>query len=182
VHKILRYTPIKYAQQISKADDVVYEHGALALRHMRDDNGNTLNVFGQMLAASESQEKGLLTSDDVREEAKNFIIAGSDTTAVTLTYLVWAVLKNPDLQTKLEGEMAQLSDELDMAELETAPILNSVIQETFRLYSAAPSSLPRVVPSQGMLVGGHQIPGGVEVSTQAYTTHRDPSIWADPLR
>jgi cytochrome P450 len=169
VHKILRYTPVQYAQQISKADDVVYEYGALALRHMRGDNYNTLNVFGQMLAASDSQEKALLTDDDVREEAKNFIIAGSDTTAVTLTYLVWA-------------EIAQLSDALDIAELETAPILNSVIQETLRIHGAAPSSLPRVVPSQGMVVAGHHIPGGVEVSTQAYTTHRDPSIWSDPLR
>jgi cytochrome P450 len=182
VHKILRYTPVQYAQQISKADDVVYEYGALALQHMRGDNYNTLNVFGQMLAASDSQEKALLTDDDVREEAKNFIIAGSDTTAVTLTYLVWAVLKNPDLQTKLEEEIAQLSDALDIAELETAPILNSVIQETLRIHGAAPSSLPRVVPSQGMVVAGHHIPGGVEVSTQAYTTHRDPSIWSDPLR
>lgn len=182
MHKILRFTPIKRAQQISKADDVVHEYGALALQHMRGDNGNTLNVFGQMLESSDSQEKALLTGDDVREEAKNFIIAGSDTTAVTLTYLVWAVLKDPDLQTRLEEETAQLGDELDIAELEAAPILNSVIQETFRLYSAAPSSLPRVVPSQGMVVGGHHIPAGVEVSTQAYTTHRDPSIWSDPLR
>jgi cytochrome P450 len=95
---------------------------------------------------------------------------------------VWAVLKNPELQDMLENEIAQMSDDLNLAELEAAPILNSVINETFRLYSAAPSSLPRVVPSQGMEVGGYHIPGGVEVSTQAYTTHRDPSVWSDPLR
>jgi cytochrome P450 len=174
--------PIKRAQQISKADDVVYEHGSLALKYMREDDGSTLNVFGQMIEASDKSEKTLLTSDDVREEAKNFIIAGSDTTAVTLTYLVWAVLKDPNLQNMLEQEVAQLSDDLDLAELEAAPILNSVINETFRLYSAAPSSLPRVVPSEGMNVGGYHIPAGVEVSTQAYTTHRDPSVWSDPLR
>jgi cytochrome P450 len=179
---MLRYTPIKRAQQISKADDVVYESGSLALKYMRSENGSTLNVFGQMLEASDNSEKTSLTGDDVREEAKNFIIAGSDTTAVTLTYLVWAVLKDPALQNMLEEEVAQLSDNLDPVELEAAPMLNSVINETFRLYSAAPSSLPRVVPSQGMEVGGYSIPGGVEVSTQAYTTHRDPSVWSDPLR
>lgn len=179
---MLRYTPIKRAQQISKADDVVYENGSLALKYMRGENGSTLNVFGQMLEASENSEKTLLTGDDVREEAKNFIIAGSDTTAVSLTYLVWAVLKNPDLQKMLEEEVAQLSEELDLTELEAAPVLNSVINETFRLYSAAPSSLPRVVPSHGMEVGGYHIQGGVDVSTQAYTTHRDASVWPDPLR
>lgn len=182
LHKMLRYMPIKRAQQISRADDVVYEYGSLALKHMRGENGSTINVFGQMLEACENSEKTLLTNNDVREEAKNFIIAGSDTTAVTLTYLVWAVLKDPSLQHILEEEVAQLSDDADLAELEAAPILNSVINETFRLYSAAPSSLPRTVPTQGMQVGGYYIPGGVDVSTQAYTTHRDPSVWSNPLQ
>jgi cytochrome P450 len=174
--------PIERAQQISTADDVVHEHGSLALKYMSGDNGSSLNVFGQALAASESDEKGLLTGDDVREEAKNFIIAGSDTTAVSLTYLVWAVLKHPALQKTLENEVAQLGDDLNISALEAAPVLNSVINETLRLYGAAPSSLPRDVPSQGMAVSGYHIPAGVEVSTQAYTTHRDPSIWPDPLR
>ncbi|KAH3908839.1 hypothetical protein HBI56_072200 [Parastagonospora nodorum] len=181
VHKVLRYMPIKRAQEISKADEVIFEHGSIALKHMRGDDGNTMNVFGQMIEASDNSEKSLLTGDDVREEAKNFIVAGSDTTAVTLTYLIWAVLKNPEVQHKLEEELAKLGDELDLTELETAPILNSIILETLRLYSAAPGSLPRDVPSQGMVVSGYHIPAGFEVSTQAYTTHRDPSVWPNPL-
>jgi len=182
VHKILRYTPIKRVQEITKSAHVIFEHGSLALKHMRSDDGNTMNIFGQMIEASENSEKSLLTGDDIREEAKNFIVAGSDTTAATLTYLVWAVLKNPEIQRKLEEEVAKLGDKFDLAELEAAPILNSVILETLRLYGAAPGSLPRDVPSEGMIVNGYHIPAGFEVSTQAYTTHRDPSIWPDPLR
>ncbi|KAH7392725.1 cytochrome P450 3A17 [Pyrenochaeta sp. MPI-SDFR-AT-0127] len=182
LHTILRHTPAKRAQQIATADEVVYDHGALAIRNMRNGSGNLQNLFGQMLAASDSQEKVTLTDKDVREEAGNLIVAGSDTTAVTLTYLVWAVLKHPDLQAQLEEEVALLTDELRMAELEAAPILNSVIEETLRLYGAAPGALPRIVPKQGMIVNGYHIPGGVEVSTQAYTLHRDSSIFPDPYR
>ena len=182
VHTILRHVPMKRAQQIATADDVVYEYGAHAIRNMRSGDGNALNLFGQMLAASDSEEKVSLTEKDVREEAGNLIVAGSDTTAVTLTYLVWAVLKHPDLQARLEEEVAQLSSELEMTELEAAPVLNSVIEETLRLYGAAPGALPRTVPSQGMTMGGYHIPPGTEVSTQAYTNHRDPSIFPDPLR
>lgn len=181
-HTILRYTPNKRAQQIATADDVVYEYGAHAIRNMRSGNGNALNLFGQMLAASDSEEKVSLTDKDVREEAGNLIVAGSDTTAVTLSYLVWAVLKHPDLQAQLEEEVGKLSDELTMAELEAAPIMNSIIEETLRLYGAAPGALPRTVPSQGLNVAGFHIPAGVEVSTQAYTNHRDPILFPDPLR
>lgn len=181
VHTILRYLPIKRGQQITRADDVVNEYGGLAIQNMRSVDGHALNLFGQMLAASDDKEKVSLTDADVRSEAGNLIVAGSDTTATTLTYLVWAVLKHPYLQNKLEDEIAQLSEELSLAELEAAPVLNSVITEALRLYGAAPGALPRIVPDQGMTVSGHSIPGGVEVSTQAYTSHRDPSIFSEPL-
>ncbi|KAL1795198.1 hypothetical protein ACET3X_007014 [Alternaria dauci] len=182
VYSILRYMPFKRVRTIVTTDDVVYGYGGRAIQNMRNHNGNTMNLFGQMLAACEASEKVSLTDKDIREEAGNLIVAGSDTTAVTLTYLVWAVLKQPDLQTRLEDEIAQLSDELTPGELEAAPVLNSVIEETLRLYGAAPGALPRIVPKQGTTIGGYHIPGGVVVSTQAYTNHRDPSAFPDPNR
>lgn len=182
VYTILRYLPLRNAQKIVTADDVVYDHGAIAIHNMRSGQGNNMNLFGQMLAASDDYEKAALPDKAVREEAGNLIVAGSDTTAVTLTYLVWAVLKDPTLQARLEEEIAGLSDQLDMTELESSPLLNSVIEETLRLYGAAPGALPRVVPSQGMIVAGYQLPAGTEVSTQAYTLHRDSRIFQEPLR
>ncbi len=164
------------------ADDVVYEHGAVATRNMRNGQGNNMNLFGQMLAANDDHEKAALTDKAIREEAGNLIVAGSDTTAVTLTYVVWAVLKDSALQSRLEEEIAGLSNQLDITELESSPLLNSVIEETLRLYGAAPGALPRDVPSQGMIVAGHQLPAGTEVSTQAYTLHRDSRTFPEPLR
>jgi cytochrome P450 len=182
VHSLLRYLPLEGVRKMVTADEVVFEHGAVAIQNMRSGQGNNTNLFGQMLAASDDYEKVALTDKSVREEAGNLIVAGSDTTAVTLTYLVWAVLKDPVLQARLEEEVIGFSDALDMAELENAPLLNSVIEETLRLYGAAPGALPRIVPSQGMTLAGHQLPAGTEVSTQAYTLHRDPRLFQEPLR
>jgi cytochrome P450 len=182
VHSLLRYLPFEGVRKMVTADEVVFEHGAIAIQNMRSGQGNNTNLFGQMLAASDDYEKVALTDKAVREEAGNLIVAGSDTTAVTLTYLVWAVLKDPVLQARLEEEVNGFSDALDMTELENAPLLNSVIEETLRLYGAAPGALPRIVPSQGMTVAGHQLPAGTEVSTQAYTLHRDPRLFQEPLR
>lgn len=184
VFEILRRIPLAGPRKFTTADNVVLEYGGNAIRAMKSASGNVTNLFGQMVAASESEEKAqvALKDEDVNQEAGNLIIAGSDTTAVTLTYLVWAVLKQPELQAQLEGEVGSLSHDLTLAELEAAPLLNSVIEETLRLYGAAPGALPRVVPSQGLTVAGYHIPGGVEVSTQAYTNHRDPQVFSDPLR
>lgn len=182
LHAVLRYLPLKSAQNLIKSDAIVYEYGALAIQNMRSSQGSNINLFGQMVAASDDYEKVTLTDKMVREEAGNLIVAGSDTTAVTLTYLVWIVLKDAALQARLEEEVAALSDRLDIAELESAPLMNSVIEETLRLYGAAPGALPRIVPQQGMIVAGHQLPAGTEVSTQAYTLHRDARIFQEPLK
>ncbi|KAB5533449.1 cytochrome P450 [Coniochaeta sp. 2T2.1] len=182
LHRAAKWLPFKELRSIATADDVVYEYGSLAVQNMRNHNANTQNLFGQMLAAADSEEKTAISDYSVRTEASNLIVAGSDTTAVTLTYLLWAVLKDPVLQARLEAEVAQLSPELYADELASAPLLNSVLEETLRLYGAAPGALPRVVPAKGADFSGHHIPGGTVVSTQAFSLHRDPTLFPNPSR
>ena len=111
----------------------------------------------------------------------NIIIAGTDTTGVTLTYLVWCVLSHPPLQRKLEEEVAALAEDFTENDLMNLPWLNGVIEETLRLYGAAPSSLPRVVPTGGAVFSGVAVPEGFTVGTQAWTLHRDSTIWQAPI-
>lgn len=181
-HRIGRWLPITAVQKLVTADDVVYEYGALAVRNMKDQNHNSKNLFAQMMAANEGQEKTMITDSSIRLEAGNLIVAGSDTTAVTLTYLIWAVLKNAALQRDIEAEVAELSPDLRLDELKNAPLLNSAIEEALRLYGAAPGALPRVVPRGGTNINGYAIPENIIVSTQAYTIHRDGSIFPKPLQ
>jgi cytochrome P450 len=180
----LRHLPFKGIRDIVNADNVVFEHGAKAVQNMSSasDGLSTANLFSQMLAQAQGQEKTEIKDSTVRTEAGNLIVAGSDTTAITLTYLVWAVLSQPRLQAALEAEVCSLSSNLTFDELKSAPLLNSVIEETLRLYGAAPGALPRVVPGKGLSVRGYFIPPGTVVSTQAYTLHRDSTVFPDAHR
>ncbi|KAL6913681.1 hypothetical protein FSST1_011441 [Fusarium sambucinum] len=184
IYPFLKFIPSQDLKTLLNADNVVYDHGTVAVRNMQSagDGLSRANLFSQMMAEADGQEKTTLTASGVQAEAGNLIIAGSDTTAVTLTYLVWAILKQPQLQIQLEDEVCSLSDQLTFDELKNAPILNSIIEETLRLYGAAPGALPRVVPSKGATFAGNYLPGGTVVSTQAYTVHRDENIWPDALR
>ncbi|KAI8720005.1 hypothetical protein NCS52_00444500 [Fusarium sp. LHS14.1] len=184
IFPIIRRLPFKGIRDIMSADDVVFEHGAKAVKNMSSasDGLSTANLFSQMLAQAQGQEKTEIKDSTVRTEAGNLIVAGSDTTAVTLTYLVWAVLSQPQLQAALEAEVCGLSSDLTFDELTSAPLLNSVIEETLRLYGAAPGALPRVVPGKGLSVRGYFIPPGTVVSTQAYTLHRDSTVFPNAHR
>jgi cytochrome P450 len=184
IYPLLKRLPFQGLKRLLNADSIVFEHGSMAVRNMQSagDGLSKANLFSQMLAESDSQEKTSLSTSSVQAEASNLIVAGSDTTAVTLTYLIWAVLKQPQLQAELELEISELSDELTFDELKSATLLNSVIEETLRLYGAAPGALPRVVPGKGLDVCGHYIPPGIVVSTQAFTLHRNENIFEDAQR
>ncbi|KAH8799834.1 putative benzoate 4-monooxygenase cytochrome P450 [Xylogone sp. PMI_703] len=133
-----------------------------------------------------------LTELDIVFEAQSYITAGTDTTSTTLTYLVYAVCSNEEIRDKLTAELEPLSETLMHKDVKDLPYLNKVIDETLRLYTAAPSALPRVVPPEGAQLAGRHIPGGATVSTQLYSLHRDkvftnpetfdPSRWDNPTK
>lgn len=121
-----------------------------------------------------------LTLAEIIPEAGGYIVAGSDTTAITLTYLVWAVCRQPEIRDKLVAELSALPPDFKEEHVRDLPFLNQVIQEALRLHSAVPSALPRAVPPGGASLAGYQIPGGVTVSTQAYTLHRNADVFPEP--
>jgi len=140
------------------------------------------NVFSRILDEGRKSDGTGLTDYQVAFEASGLIVAGSGTTAVTLTYLVWAVLSNPEIQSKLEQEVDGLEKGFRDAALEALPYLNAVIDETLRLFGAAPGSLPRQTPKGGAQLGDFFAPEGTTVSSQAYTLHRNESLYPQAER
>ncbi|KAH6691824.1 sterigmatocystin biosynthesis P450 monooxygenase [Leptodontidium sp. MPI-SDFR-AT-0119] len=159
-----------------------YGVAAIATNKSLAARGETKDtLFTKMLRESD-EKTGRLSDADIQREASNLIIAGSDTTAVTLTYLVWAVLKNPEVKSKLVTELSGIGNNPNSKDTNSLPYLGAIIKETLRLYGAAPGSLPRAVPRGGRTIDSYFIPEGTTVSTQAHTLHRDPRIFPSPLQ
>ena len=81
-----------------------------------------------------------ITEDDVVATALVILVAGYDTTGVTLSYLTYAMSKNPDIQEKLQEEVdAAFEDnngELpDYSTIMSLPYLDMVIHETLRKFN-----------------------------------------------
>ena len=149
-------------------------------------------------------EEGL-EFQEIRANAQSYIVAGSDTTSNTLTYLIWLVCKHNDVRVQLMEELDTLADSYEDSDLKKLPYLNHIIDETLRMYSSVPAGLPREVtahcsyfpsffranvlltnvcqvPPEGIEFCGHWIPGGTTVSAQAYSMHRDEVVFPNPLR
>lgn len=166
-------------QKLFHANETLAERGRAAIRTNKEA-GHTSSIFNTIINEGDKEEGGTLSQTDVQFEASNLILAGTDTTGNTLTYLTWVVLARPALRQAVEEELANVPVPYTDAALELLPILSAVIEETLRLYCAAPGSLPRTPPKGGATLGGYYVPEGTTVSTQAYSLHRDPTLFPDP--
>ena len=185
---IARLLPIPPLQRILALPQRLDEYGHHAIQNLRehisspkDNYVSKACIFSKMIDRTKDFD---LSDYQIEHEASNLIIAGSDTTAVSLTYIVWVLLhpSHRHIRSKLEAELTALRSNPTNAELTALPYLSAFLKEGLRLYGAAPGSLPRVVPAGGTVLAGYELPAGATVSTQAYSLHRDPEIFADPER
>ncbi|XP_022740236.1 cytochrome P450 81D11-like [Durio zibethinus] len=110
------------------------------------------------------------------------ILAGTDTSAVTLEWAMSNLLNHPNVLKKAREEIdaqvgqERLIDEPDIAKL---PYLQGIMSETLRLYPAAPLLVPHRT-SDDCTIGGYNVPRDTIVLINAWAIHRDPELWDDP--
>ncbi|KAF4476595.1 Cytochrome P450 monooxygenase cypX [Colletotrichum fructicola Nara gc5] len=175
-----RLIPHPWCRTAFRGWDYVLDYASRAVENSkkRTQMGER-NIFGTILAGAEKGE--ILTEFDIKNEAGNFTVAATDTTAVTLSYLIYAVLSRPKLQAEIEAEVSTLPDNFTDADVETLPLLNATISETNRLFAAAQGAFPRRAPSGGLNLEGYMIPEKTTVSAQSYTMHRKEDLFPNAL-
>ena len=95
----------------------------------------------------------------LQADARLIIVAGSDTTAATLTFLFYYLAKHPEHQEKLREELRPLlSGDWSDKDINQAQHLNGCINEALRLYPPVPSGLQRQTPPEGMEADGKHVP------------------------
>ena len=115
-----------------------------------------------------NDEKGM-SHAEILGNSEGFLVAGSETTATTLSGLTYYLSTNPAAFERLQQEVrTAFPTERDITMLSTAQLkyLHACIEETLRIYPAAVETPPRVSP--GEYVNGQYIPKGVSLSPVHY--------------
>jgi len=126
-----------------------------------------------------------VTQDQAIAQIWLLIIAGSETTALTLSYLLHLLAANPGIQDKLRVEILKTyaDGEPSFERLEECAYLNASIKEVLRLYPPAPLHV-RVADRDATLPmeDGRQlrVEEGTVLWFPNYYAHRDPKYWSDP--
>ncbi|KAL7604599.1 hypothetical protein Lser_V15G18801 [Lactuca serriola] len=148
-----------------------------------ETNQDFMHVLISILrGASEDEFPGFDHDTIIKATSLQVLVAGVDTTSVTLTWALALLLNNPKAL-----EIAQ--DEIDKhvgrdrlveeSDLKNLVYLDAIIKESFRLYPAGPLSVPHE-SVEDCIVGGYNIPKGTRLLVNLWKLQRDPNIWSDP--
>mmetsp|Transcript_7514 Transcript_7514/g.12085 ORF Transcript_7514/g.12085 Transcript_7514/m.12085 type:complete len:529 (+) Transcript_7514:3191-4777(+) len=117
----------------------------------------------------------------LRDVVMNFVIAGRDTTACTLTFLLYLLTQHPDAQERLYEEIvaqapghgAPLKDK-DLKN--RFPYLKAVVQEALRLFPPVPVNTKMAV-NDDSLPDGTFLPGKTRVIYEIYLMGRSEKVY-----
>lgn len=158
-------------------------------------------VYKQLKQGILKQQKATGLPDEDPEKQKceiacelyDHLTAGHETSAVALTYLFWELSRHPELQEELRKELLTLEPRLTYPRsdssrelpspksIDTLPLLEAIVTETLRLHAPIPGIQPRVTPSPSCTLAGYSdIPANTRVNAQAYSLHRNPTVYPEP--
>ena len=140
-----------------------------AQRHEKLPDADGHSDFITKFLATQRENPEKMTDKDIRVSIGANIGAGSDTTSITLSAILYYLCKNPvamgTLREELDGASKErrISDPITFKEAQELPYLQAVIKEGLRIHPATGFTMPRIVPKGGREVMGRYFPGGVSL-------------------
>ena len=113
------------------------------------------------------------------DNAATFYLAGHETTANAITWTLFLLAEQPELQEQAAAEArAALAPGADADLPDRLPLLRRILEESMRLYPPVPRfDREALAPDT---IGGYDIAPGEIVSVWPWLLHRHKALWDDP--
>jgi cytochrome P450 len=130
-----------------------------------------------LLCGATYEDGEAITRDHIHAELMTILFAGHETTALTLTWGVYHLLKHPEVLAKLRQKLDALPDD-SPAQLTAAPYLKATVQETLRLHPILTEVLRKL--NAPLQLGEYLVPAGYAVAPATILAHYNPQTYPDP--
>lgn len=183
---LLQKLPLPAMQRIRQGradmDRVIY--GVIAER--RADPGDRGDLLSMLLASVDVEEgsgaEARMSDAQVRDECVTVLLAGHETTANALSFILWQIALNEDIQEQVADEVARvlqgrLPSADDYPQLQRC---EQVVAEGLRLYP--PVWVTSRTAAEDYVYRGMVVPKGAFLLAPQIVTQQDPRFWDEPLR
>ena len=135
-----------------------------------------------LLCRARDQHGKALTDNEIVAQALTMLLAGSDATASTATWLMYALDRHPAARVRLRAEIDAVVGQRPLAweDLKRLPYLSAVLKEVQRMYPA--QLFPARLAAESVEFDGYRIPRGWVVRYCIPLTHFLPEVFASPQR
>lgn len=108
-------------------------------------------------------------------------MAGTETTASVLSWVLYELARHPGIEARVLEELDEVlgGEPVTFDHLTRLPYLNRVITETLRLHHTGWLVTRRTVTETRL--GAWTLPPGTELAYCQHALHRDPDLFPDPL-
>jgi len=158
------------------------------LTESKTSSATANDLLGLLVGCKDENGHGM-PMEQMIDEAMAFLLAGFETTSTLMTWLFYALAKNPEADAKLYKELqdhaAVVKDRApNHTELRELSYLTSVIEETCRLYPPIPLLARQARDQDNFLQLRNEqlfVPRGGVVMLNTLGVHRDERHWKEPL-
>jgi unspecific monooxygenase len=137
-------------------------------------------LFDVLLAARDPETGAAFSRAQLRDQMATMIVAGHETTALTLFWSLYLLASVPAEQDRVAQEAGAVDVSVDAAgaALPKLPYTRAVVNEALRLYPPA-AAIARVSIAADE-VSGVTMPGGSLVMISPWVLHRHVRLWNEP--
>lgn len=126
-----------------------------------------------------AQERGEQTDDQLRDELVTMLLAGHDTTALTLTYTLILLDENPDVRRRLYEEFDEVcGGQPTFQNVQQLEFADNVLDEAMRLYPPVYTLFRE--PTEPTTLAGYEIESGDLCMLPQWVVHRSERWYDDP--
>ncbi|KAI1767418.1 cytochrome P450 family protein [Hypoxylon sp. FL1150] len=149
------------------------------------EDGDANSIF-QELRDSSILPESEKSPQRLEDEATLLVMAGTQSTQLSLTMAHYHLLANPSIMAKLRAELSSHPSST-LVQLEQLPYLNGVIQEAHRLAFGLTGRNARVSPDQPITYTdkstgrAYILPPGTSISTSTLLVHANENIFPNPF-
>lgn len=147
--------------------------------HEQSDYGDLLSLFLDDKDLKDDEK----SMQSLRDVILNFILAGRDTTAQTLSWMMYELAKNPGMLSKAREEV-DAAERLNFQTVSKGlPYIEALMNETLRMHTVVPAALKYPVKNTCIPHGESEVPvlKGELVVLHPFTLNKNPSVWKDPF-
>jgi cytochrome P450 len=174
-----RWSPWGRAVRLTRQiDSILYAEFA---RRRREGVQGRADVLSMLLAAR--YEDGQPLPDAViRDEMYTLMLAGHETTAATMAWVINRLVTNPNVMDRARAEVLSVLSgaPLDASHVGKLKYVEAVINETMRLDPVVPN-IGRTL-KRAMTIAARELPAGVTIAPCIYLVHRRPELWPNPAQ